>query len=171
MKTLQRCEAVLRDAVDLLDINARFNPLSIAIAKMSVGEKPEEKYLYNELDTLYRKFDCGDFSISLIVRMLNLYGDAGLLSDKMKADIKKELLRYDYWYDVENVRFPGHTIMWTENHVFYFKCDQFLVGKYYKDDIFKTGKTGTQMAAEVRAEVLDWMDIKLKTGFCEWDSS
>ena len=172
MKSIQRCKEVLMSAAATEpDINSRFIPVEYSIARMSLGEKPDEEGLYRELDTLYRKIDCSDFSICMILRMMNLFSGSSLMSDKLKDDIKKELLRYDYWYDVENVRFPGSTIMWTENHAFFFRSDQFLAGKLYKDDVFKTGKTGSEMAAEVRDEVLDWIDIKLKTGFCEWDST
>ncbi|MGM9652216.1 MAG: hypothetical protein ACI3XP_01095 [Eubacteriales bacterium] len=140
-------------------------------AKVTCGKQTDEEAILRILLHMKMRLDCGDFRLNIILRMLHLYPDTPLLGDDAKAEIKALLLDFDYWYG-ENVKYPGKQIIWTENHVMLFMVAEYLAAKLYPEEQFRfRGKKGAEIVEDVRAGLIEWMDLKLRVGFSEWDSN
>ena len=148
----------------------KWNALGRELAKLTCGKKADDDILIGSLEHMYQRFDCGDFFVIMLLRMLYMYPDSELISEVAREEIKKLFLQYDYWYGENNI-FPGRQIYWTENHVMlYFTCE-YLVTKLYPDEVFRfRGKKGSEISKEIYPKIIDWIEMKLRVGFSEWDS-
>ena len=123
------------------------------------------------LQYIYYRFDCCDFDISIILRMLYLYGNTGLLTDEILDELKQVILDFDYWFSL-NTKFPGMKNFWTENHIMVHHSSEYLAAFLYPDEMFRSrGMKGADILPIARAKVADWISVKMKSGFCEWDSN
>lgn len=146
-------------------------PIYHQFAKVACGLHADDELIVRGLEHMRVRLDCGDFRVNILLRMLYLYPDTPLLGADAKAEIEDLLLDYDYWYG-ENVKFPGRQIIWTENHVMLFMTCEYLAAKLYPEKIFRfRGKQGAEIALEIYPKLVDWIDLKLRIGFSEWDSN
>lgn len=148
-----------------------YSPIYHQYAKVACGQKADDEAVLQGLEHMRVRLDCGDFRINMLLRMLYLYPDTPSLQQHTKAEIKDLLLDYDYWYG-ENAKFPGRQIIWTENHVMLFMTCEYLAAKLYPETVFRfRGKTGREIAQNVYPKLIRWIDMKLRIGFCEWNSN
>ncbi len=144
---------------------------NVIYAKLVIGDKVDISDFDDILNKLYYRYDCGDFDVNLLVRILYLYSNTGQLTEETKDAIKQALLDFDYWFSKNNKN-PGKHIFWTENHVMQFYTAEYLLAQFYPDDTFRMReKKGKDMLGMLKDRVLDWIWIKAKTGFCEWNSN
>ncbi|MGI5893164.1 MAG: hypothetical protein ACOX6P_01065 [Candidatus Merdivicinus sp.] len=140
-------------------------------AKVATGRHTNDEAFIRYLSHMRIRKDCGDFRLILMLRMLYLYPNTKLVGEEALAELKDLFLDFDYWFG-ENVKFPGQQIIWTENHIMLFMTCEYLVTQLYPDEFFRfRGKKGREITPEIRPKVLDWIDMKLKVGFSEWDSN
>ncbi|MBN1532780.1 MAG: hypothetical protein JXA20_08970 [Spirochaetes bacterium] len=110
--------------------------------------------------------DCADFVMLGIVRMLYQFGGSPLVGRSLREEARRTLLDFKYWPDE-----PGIDSMctWTENHQIMFSCNEYLAGQLYRDEVFtNSGMTGLQKMTAARRRILQWLDLRYRTGFSEW---
>jgi hypothetical protein len=113
------------------------------------------------------QYDCSDFRIATLLRILYDYPNA-IPPDKMQ-EIKNTLLKFRYWMDE-----PGENGMcyWSENHQILFASAEYLAGQLYPNEIFSnTGINGKQHMAKARQRINDWLEMRWKFGFTEFYST
>jgi len=117
------------------------------------------KYIENE-------YDCADFRLVNMVRILYEYGDRIPESYRLKIDTV--LLNFRYWWDE-----PGENSMcyWSENHQILFASAEYLIGQKYPGKVFpNSGLTGKQHMEKAQKRILDWLEMRWKYGFIEYYS-
>jgi hypothetical protein len=124
-----------------------------------------------DFDTTFQfvrsRYDCSDFRLQSLLRILYLYEDR--LDDGTKGKIRETLLNFKYWMDE-----PGADSMcyWSENHQILFAAAEYLAGRKYPDDVFaNNGMTGRQHMEKARARIMTWMEQRWLYGFTEWYSN
>src|SRR5690554_7376516 len=130
------------------------------IIKLENGEYIDEKQIVDMCDFIDSRFDCADFRLVSILRILYAYSH--LLSDKTIARIKNSVLSFKYWIDE-----PGEDSMcyWSENHQIIFYSCEYLAGQYYPDEIFKNSQmTGSEHMAKAKPRILNWLLNRWKSG-------
>jgi hypothetical protein len=131
--------------------------------------KINEKALQDALDYVNSRQDPSDFNMASLVRLYYLYHGTGALTAENEQALKDAMLNYKYWLDE-----PGTTYveMWTENHQILSASAEYLAGQMFPDDVFTNdGLTGKQKMEKARARFLRWADLRVRTGFAEWDST
>lgn len=119
------------------------------------------------LEYINGQYDCSDFDLVNLIRIIYEYEDR--IPDSIKTKIDYTLLHFRYWWDE-----PGGNSMcyWSENHQILFASAEYLVGQKYPDTIFaNSGLTGKQHMEKARKRVLDWMEMRWKYGFIEFYSN
>ena len=119
------------------------------------------------LEYINGQYDCSDFKLVNLIRIVYRYGDQ-IPAERM-AKIDSTLLNFRYWWDE-----PGGNSMcyWSENHQILFASAEYLAGQKYPDTVFpKSGLTGKEHMAKARKRALDWMEMRWKYGFIEFYSS
>jgi hypothetical protein len=119
------------------------------------------------LEYIDGQYDCSDFDLVNLIRIVYEFGDR--IPADTRAKIDKSLLNFRYWWDE-----PGENSMcyWSENHQVLFASAEYLVGQKYPDTLFpKSGLTGKQHMDKARKRVLDWMEMRWKYGFIEYYSN
>jgi hypothetical protein len=118
------------------------------------------------LEYIKNEYDCSDFRLVNMVRILYEY------KDKIPADylskIEDVLFNFRYWWDE-----PGANSMhyWSENHQILFASAEYLMGQKYPDSVFhNSGLTGKQHMEKARKRILDWLEMRWKYGFIEYNS-
>jgi hypothetical protein len=117
------------------------------------------KYIKNE-------YDCSDFRLVNLVRILYEYDDR--IPAETRSKIEDVLFNFRYWWDE-----PGENSMcyWSENHQILFASAEYLVGQKYPDKVFSnSGLTGLQHTEKARKRILDWLEMRWKYGFIEYYS-
>ncbi len=112
------------------------------------------------------RYDCADFVMLGIVRMLYQLRDSKLLPDKIVVDAKKTLIDFKYYPDE-----PGIDSMcyWTETHYIMFATNEYLAGQMFKDTVFTNSKmTGIEKMEKAKVRIMKWLELRYKTGFSEW---
>lgn len=125
---------------------------------------------WNRLDGTLKfienEYDCSDFRLVNMVRILYEYGDkipSGYLSK-----IEDVLFNFRYWWDE-----PGENSMcyWSENHQILFASAEYLIGQKYTETVFpNSGLTGKQHTEKARQRILDWLEMRWNYGFIEYYS-
>lgn len=113
------------------------------------------------------RYDCSDFRFQSLIRILYKH------SDKVEANtletMKSTFLGFKYWMDQ-----PGEDSMcfWSENHQILFATSEYLIGKYYPDEVFTNdGKIGQEHMEIARERILIWLEQRWLYGFTEYYSS
>lgn len=144
---------------------------SLLFAKAALGISIEDCEFDGLLERIYYRRDCTDFDINVLIRMLYRFGQSDVISHGMLEELKGVILDYDYWFHENNKR-PGNQIIWTENHVFQYLTAEYLAGKLFPDEVFRMRtKKGRDISEDIRSKIIDYIVLKGKTGFCEWDSN
>ncbi len=118
------------------------------------------------LDYIQGEYDCSDFRLVNLIRILYEAGDQ-IPKDK-KSEIEDVLFNFRWWWDE-----PGANSMcyWSENHQILFASAEYLVGQLYPDTIFpSSGLTGKQHMAKAKQRALDWLEMRWNYGYIEFNS-
>ena len=113
------------------------------------------------------RYDCSDFRIVSLMRILYLYPDK--LTDSQYERIKTTLLNFKYWMDE-----PGADSMcyWSENHQVLFATAELLAGQLWPDEVFSNnGMTGLERQEKAAERLHYWLDQRWDYGFIEWYSN
>jgi len=119
------------------------------------------------LDFIDKQYDCSDFRLVNLIRILYEYGH--LIPDDYLAKIEHTLFGFRYWWDE-----PGGNSMayWTENHQILFASAEYLIGKKYPETIFRnSGLTGREHMEKAKSRALDWLSMRWNFGFSEFYSN
>ena len=140
------------------------------LCRLELNRGPiDENSIRASLDHVNARRDCADFSVCGLLRLCHQYADSALLPPNLLQDIHSALINFKYWVDE-----PGHDLMffWTENHQIMFHSDEYLAGQLFPDTVFpNAGLTGQQHQGKARTKILNWIDLKARIGFSEWDSN
>lgn len=118
------------------------------------------------LEYIKSEYDCSDFRLVNLVRILYEAGDQ--IPQNYKAQIEDVLFNFRYWWDE-----PGENSMcyWSENHQILFASAEYLVGQLYPDTVFtSSGLTGKQHMGKAKKRALDWYEMRWNYGFIEFNS-
>lgn len=118
------------------------------------------------LQYIENEYDCSDFRLVNLVRILYEYGDRIPAETRLK--IEDVLFNFRYWWDE-----PGENSMcyWSENHQILFATAEYLIGQKYPETFFpNSGLTGKQRMAKAKQRILDWLEMRWKYGFTEYYS-
>jgi hypothetical protein len=121
------------------------------------------------IEYINERFDCSDFVMLGIIRLLYQFGQSPSLSPELIQCSQNCLLDFKYWPDE-----PGLDSMcyWTENHQIMFSTNEYLAGQLYPDKIFSnSGMTGKDKIAKARPRIMKWLELRYMTGFSEWLSN
>ena len=119
------------------------------------------------LDEIEQRFDCADFTLLVMLRLLRAHRAA--LTPAMAARFEQAVLGFRYWLTE-----PGNDVMWfwSENHVLCFHVGQLVAGQMFPDRVFpNAGKTGAVLADEATARLHRWFDAIEAEGLGEWNSA
>ena len=95
----------------------------------------EEGIDWNRLDGTLKyissEYDCADFRLVNLVRILYEYGDK--IPAGYQSSIENVLLNFRYWWDE-----PGENSMcyWSENHQILFASAEYLIGQLFPEKVF-----------------------------------
>lgn len=131
------------------------------------GQEIDPKDFDTTFQFVNSRYDCSDFRLQSLLRILYLYEDK--LDDDTKGKIRETLLNFKYWMDE-----PGDDSMcyWSENHQILFAAAEYLAGRRYPDAVFtNNGMTGRQHMEKARKRIMDWMEQRWLYGFTEWYSN
>jgi len=118
------------------------------------------------LKFIENEYDCSDFRLVNMVRILYEYGD--MIPESYRLKIDTVLLNFRYWWDE-----PGENSIcyWSENHQILFASAEYLIGQKYRETVFpNSGLTGKQHTEKARQRILDWLEMRWNYGFIEYNS-
>ena len=122
--------------------------------------------LQGVLDYINDRYDCSDFVLLGMMRILYQFFESELLSETLKANLGQTIL--DFKYHPEE---PGIDSMcyWTENHQIMFATNAYLAGQAFPDKVFiNSGQTGQEKKKRSKARIIKWLEMRFLTGFSEW---
>lgn len=119
------------------------------------------------LEYISHEYDCSDFRLVNLIRILYEFGD------KMPYDIYNKtryiLSNFRFWW---NDLGENSMCYWSENHQILFASAEYLLGLYYKDVYFKKAElNGLQLAERGKKRILDWLELRWLYGFSEYYSN
>lgn len=120
-------------------------------------------------DHVKGRFDCADFQVHPLLRLMFMDRDQDRLAPEVRALIRDTLLGFKYWVDE-----PGNDTMvtGTENHRMMFHVAQYLAGTLYPTETFtNSGLTGLQHVAKARPYLMEWLAQRGRYGYNEWHSN
>jgi hypothetical protein len=139
------------------------------IVKLSNGAQAiNPAALQAALDFVNQRQDPADFTFTALVRLYYMFRGKGQLTVAQETAIRQAILDWKYWLDE-----PGTTYveMWTENHQILNHSAEYLAGQLFPDQVFSNnGQTGQWHMAHARSLLLQWIELRARTGFAEWDS-
>ena len=129
-------------------------------------DEVEWERLDGTLQYISSEYDCADFRLVNLIRILYDYGDC--IPAGYKSRIEEVLFNFRYWWDE-----PGENSMcyWSENHQILFASAEYLVGQLYPETVFpSSGLTGKQHMEKAGTRILDWLEMRWNYGFIEFYS-
>jgi hypothetical protein len=140
------------------------------LCRLELNQGPlDETSIREALDHVNGRHGCADFSFVGLMRLCYQFPQHSLVSPQLLKEIHDAILNFKYWVDE-----PGHDLMffWTENHQILFHAAEYLAGQLFPDQIFpNAGLTGGEHMAKARARILNWINLRARIGFSEWDSN
>lgn len=140
------------------------------ICRLELDQGPiDEHSVRDALDHVNNRRDCADFSFVGLIRLCYQYADHPLLSKELLKEIHQTILNFKYWVDE-----PGYDLMfyWTENHQILFHSAEYLAGQLFPTAVFpNAGLTGAEHMEKARERILNWIRLRARIGFSEWDSN
>ncbi|WP_200975577.1 hypothetical protein [Echinicola sp. 20G] len=130
-------------------------------------ENIDWKGLDGTLEFIKQEYDCSDFRLVNLIRIMYEFEDRVPASYKSK--IEGVLFNFRYWLDE-----PGENSMcyWSENHQILFASAEFLIGQKYPNVMFpNSGLTGNQHMEKAKVRILDWLKMRWDYGFTEFYSN
>lgn len=143
------------------------NDVHDVMIALEEGETPDYSRLDDALAYIDGRYDCSDFRMVSLVRIL--YSHRDKLPEEVYGDIKETVLGFKYWMDQ-----PGADSMcyWSENHQILFASQEYLLGHYFADETFTNMNiSGQEHSAMGKERVLTWLEQRYLYGFTEWYSS
>ncbi len=125
-----------------------------------------ESLIEASLNYIDERYDCADFVLLGIIRLLYQLKGKKLLSKSLIEHAERTVLNFKYSPDE-----PGIDSMcyWTENHVIMFAANEYLAGRLFPDRNFvNSNMTGREKSARAESRILKWLELRYKTGFSEW---
>lgn len=123
--------------------------------------------LDDTLTYIDKRYDCADFRLQHLIRILYLHRDK--IPDETYEKIKSSLLGFKYWM---NEAGEDSMCAWSENHQILFASSEYLIGQLFYDDIFlNNGMTGKERMENARVRILDWLEMRWNYGFIEYYSN
>jgi len=120
------------------------------------------------LDFVNNREDPSDFAMTSLLRLYLMQAGSGKLTPVQENAIREALLNWKFWLDEPNTTYVE---MWTENHQILNHSIEYLTGQLFPDEVFSNnGKTGRWHMEHAQTMLLQWMDLRARTGFSEWDS-
>lgn len=139
------------------------------VVKLTAGaESINPVSFQTALDFVNNREDPSDFYMTALLRMYYLHAGTGKLTPGQEAAIEEAVLNWKYWLDE-----PGTTYveMWTENHQILNHSAEYLAGQMFPDEVFtNNGETGRWHMQHARGMILEWIELRARAGFSEWDS-
>lgn len=118
------------------------------------------------LDYISHEYDCSDFKLVNLIRILYEFNDE--IPDSYRVEIRDVLTRFRYWLDE-----PGENSMcyWSENHQILFASAEYLIASKYSDLLFpNTGLDGHAHMQQAKTRILEWLKMRWNYGFTEFYS-
>ena len=139
------------------------------IVKLNAGaESINPVALQDALDFVNNREDPSDFAMTSLLRLYLMYAGTGKLASGQETAIKDTILNWKFWLDEPNTTYVE---MWTENHQILNHSIEYLAGQTFPDEVFNNnGQTGRWHMEHARALLLQWINLRARTGFSEWDS-
>jgi hypothetical protein len=139
------------------------------IVKLAAGAQSVNPLaLQAALDFVNSRQDPSDFTMTSLVRLYYTAAGTGILTPAQEAAIQDAILNWKFWLDEPNTTYVE---MWTENHQILNHSIEYLAGQLFPDEVFSNnGQTGTWHMQHGRTLLLQWIDLRARTGFSEWDS-
>lgn len=120
------------------------------------------------LDFVNSRQDPSDFYMTALLRMYLMNAGNGKLTAEQEAAIEDAIFNWKFWMDEPNTTYVE---MWTENHQILNHSIEYLAGQLFPDEVFvNNGETGAWHKEHGRKMLLQWIDLRARTGFSEWDS-
>jgi len=119
------------------------------------------------LEYIQKEYDCADFRLVNLLRILYEFNDQ--IPESTLIKIEDTLFNFRFWWDD-----PGENSMcyWSENHQILFASAEYLVGQKYPEIVFSnSGLSGNQHKEKARQRILDWLEMRWNYGFTEFYSS
>ncbi len=119
------------------------------------------------LEYIRNEYDCSDFRLVNLVRILYEYGEE--VPGETMEEIRQVLFNFRYWWDE-----PGENSMcyWSENHQILFASAEYLIGQKFPDAVFPgSGLTGRERMDRAAQRINDWLQMRWDHGFIEYYSS
>jgi hypothetical protein len=140
------------------------------IARLELGRGPlDETMLGATLELIDSRWDCADFALAGVLRLLYKYPESPLLSPKMRAELERTAREFCYWYDQPGI---GGMCFHTENHQILFHACELLAGQLFRDETLpNSGKSGAWHAEHGARLARQWIDQRARFGFSEWLSN
>jgi len=139
------------------------------IPRLALGFPLDEEYLKGAIDFVCSNKDASDFTVGGLVRILYLYPNSSLVSERQKKDIEECLLDFKYWWNEPGRDSRGY---YTENHQIIFHSGQLLAGQLFKDRTFRNNQQyGEWHQKHALSLIGRWMDWRFRLGFSEWLSN
>ncbi|MBT4139747.1 MAG: hypothetical protein HOE48_17645, partial [Candidatus Latescibacteria bacterium] len=140
------------------------------LCRLELSQGPiDEDCIRAALEHINNRKDCADFSFVGLMRLCYQYPQHSLLSPQLLEEIHSTILNFKYWVDE-----PGHDLMffWTENHQILFNTAEYLAGQLFPTKTFPNANlTGAQHMEKARVKILNWINLRARIGFSEWDSN
>lgn len=146
------------------------------LAHVAQGVAPPAGSFDHGLQEMNTRSDTADFNLPGLLTLLHDYRNSPALDEQLWLSIEQSVIDFKYWPD-ELREVPGTTdvqnmVSWTENHFILFSSGAYLAGQLYPDTVFPaSGKTGREQMAIFRPRILQWLDLRYRSGFSEWLSN
>lgn len=140
------------------------------LARVGLGEKPDETVVLGAVKTIRRNRDCNDFIANGLIRLMYVDREREIFSQETRKIIDDCLLDFKYWWD-DGRRDTTYRCYHTENHQALYHTAELLAGQLYKDRVFTNGMTGREHMVHATERLERWLDFRFRFGFSEWLSS
>ncbi len=122
--------------------------------------------LEGTLEYIDKQYDCSDFRLVNLIRILYEYEQH--IPGNTLGEIEHTLFNFRYWWDEPE---ENSMCYWSENHQILFASAEYLAGQRYPDRIFpNSGLTGREHRDKARKRIMDWLEMRWKYGFIEFNS-
>lgn len=160
-------KAQYADWADLPESRIKFRSLYACLAKLANGQPCPVPLLEQGLDYINARYDCADFGMHALIRILYQFpeGLTGSLYDRARACV----LNFKYNEDDGG---PSMMFCRSENHRILFAALEYLAGGLFPHERFtQSGEQGIFHQHRGRCAVEKWIREKGRYGFMEWHSN
>lgn len=135
--------------------------------KMDSSCNVDWNQLNGTLDYISHEYDCADFRLVNLIRILYEFGDR--MPDNIYDKTRSVLSNFRFWWNDSG---ENSMCYWSENHQILFASAEYLLGSYFKDVYFnKVRLSGAQLAERGKKRILDWLELRWLYGFSEYNSN